>query len=333
VSRVSTRTRAVIACAAVAVLLAACGASPDSTSTGPPPDLFQALPEPAAPPTVIVATPTAVPSATKKAKPKPATGTPSGRGTARGAAAAGQTPAEISAKWKPVGGDEFNGSTLDAAKWGTYDSVGAFGNGTRSPSAISESGGSLHITARNVDGGISGGMADSLGQVYGRWEFRARTDLGRGFGSAILLWPDSEQLSDGELDIMEVPNEKRDLANFVVHSGPQGQTTVGTALPGNFSQWHTFAIEWLPDSITWYVDGRQQYKLTDKSAIPTQPMHLAIQLDQGPKQDWIEAPDATTPAEINLDVDWVHVYAPRTAIPAPPTTPTAPATPTGAPSE
>jgi len=314
VFRVSYRARAVIACSAVVVALAGCGASPDSTSTRPPPELMQALPEPAAAPTTVVPTPQPAPTTTVKVKPKskPATATPPRRGrTASGAAAAGQTPAKIAANWKPVGGDEFNGGALDESKWGTYDSVGAFGNGTRSPSTISQSGSNMRITAKDVDGGMSGGMADSFGQIYGRWEFRAKTDLGRGFGSAILLWPDSEQLSDGELDIMEVPNERRDLANFVVHSGPEGQTTVGTAVGGNFAQWHTFAIEWLPDSITWYVDGKQQYKLTDTAAIPKRSMHLAIQLDQGPKQDWIAAPDATTPAAgINLAVDYVRIYAP-----------------------
>jgi hypothetical protein len=62
-------------------------------------------------------------------------------------------------------------------------------------------------------------MGDSFGQTYGRWEFRARTDHGRGLGSAILLWPDSEKLSDGEIDIAEVPAEQRDKAHFVLHSG------------------------------------------------------------------------------------------------------------------
>ena len=39
-------------------------------------------------------------------------------------------------------------------------------------------------------------------------------------------------------------------------------------------------------------------------------MHLAMQFDQGPKKDWIPAPDATTPAAFSLQVDWLRVYAP-----------------------
>lgn len=322
---VSSRARAVIACVALSAMLTACAASPDSTTTGPSPDLLQALPEPAAAPTTVPATPSVTPTTTKPkpAKPKPATAKPARRGTATGAAAAGQTPAQIAANWKPIGGDEFNGGALDGAKWGTYDSDGAFGFGKRSTSAISQSGGSLHITATKADGGVSGGMADAQGQTYGRWEFRARTGPGAGFGSAILLWPDSEQLSDGEIDIVEVPFPKRDNANFILHSGSDGSSIVGGNMNGDFTQWHTYAVEWLPTSITWYVDGVQRYRVTDSSRIPDTPMHLAIQLDQGPVKDWIPEIDDTTPDAINLDVDWVHVYAPATPVaPSPAASPT-----------
>ncbi len=313
---VSSRARAAIAGVALSALLAACATAPESTTTGPPPDLLQALPEPAVAPTTVLPTPTTVAPTTKAkpAKPRPASAKPGRRGTATGAAAAGQTPGQIAASWKPLGGDEFNGGALSTAKWGTYDSKGAFGNGRRSTSAITQSGGSLHITATKAAGGVSGGMADAQGQTYGRWEFRARTGAGAGFGSAILLWPDSEKLSDGEIDIVEVPFPKRDNANFILHSGSDGSSIVGGSMNGDFTQWHTFAVEWLPTSITWYVDGVQRYRVTDKSRIPDTPMHLAIQLDQGPVKDWIPAIDATTPDRINLDVDWVHVYAPATAV-------------------
>ncbi|HEY0814151.1 MAG TPA: glycoside hydrolase family 16 protein [Pseudonocardia sp.] len=208
--------------------------------------------------------------------------------------------------FKPVGGDEFNAASLNTRKWGTYDSVGGFGYGLRRPSAISVSGGNLVITAA---GNTSGGMGDSFGQVYGRWEVRARTDPGRGFGSAILLWPDSEKLSAGEIDIAEVPDEQRDLVHYVLHSGYDGNTLDGWHLPGDYTQWHTFAVDWLPNQITWYVDGTAVYKVTNRARIPDTSMHLAIQLDEGPVKDWIFPPDTTTPPQIRLQVDWVHVYA------------------------
>jgi Glycosyl hydrolases family 16 len=233
------------------------------------------------------------------------------------------TPANVAGPgFRPIGGDEFNAGSLNMRKWGPYDSVGGFGYGLRRPSAISVSGGSLVITAT---GNTSGGMADSVGQLYGRWEFRARTDPGRGFGSAILLWPDSEKLSDGEIDIAEVPDETRNVVNYVLHSGYDGNTLDGWHVPGDFTQWHTFAVDWLPNQITWFVDGTAVYQVTNRARIPDTPMHLAIQLDEGPVPDWILPPDATTPPQIRLQVDWVHEFALATA--RPPARAPAPAAP------
>jgi beta-glucanase (GH16 family) len=214
-------------------------------------------------------------------------------------------PTDPGPEWRRVTTEDFD--SFRPSAWGRYDSVGGFGNGLRRPSAITVSDGLLHITAR---GNVSGGMAHKLGRTFGRWEFRARTDMGRGFGSAILLWPDSERFpEDGEIDIMEVPSETRDRAHFVVHYGAQNRL-YGSYVEDDFSQWHTFAVDWLPDRIVWYVDGVERFRITDRNLIPRNPMHLAIQFDQGPKKDWIRAPDETTPAAFSLQVDWLRVYGP-----------------------
>ncbi len=315
-SRMRPRARAVLACAATAGLLAGCGSSPST------PDLLSTLPSPAAtvppvPPPSSAAPTTAAPTA------KPGTAA-SGNRSVRVSSGGGSATLGAGTKFRLVGGDEFNSGPLDTKKWGTYDSIGGFGNGLRRPSAITQSGGNLVITA---SGETSGGMADNVGQLYGRWEFRARTDDGRGFGSAILLWPDSEKLSDGEIDIAEVPFEKRDQAHMILHSGPDADPLDGSHVVGDFSQWHTFGVDWLPDHITWYVDGGARFTVTNKAHIPNTPMHLAIQLDMGPVNDWLPAPDATTPPQVHLQVDWVRKYAlASTAAPAPAAPAAAPTT-------
>ncbi|WP_226351395.1 family 16 glycosylhydrolase [Pseudonocardia sp. ICBG601] len=200
-------------------------------------------------------------------------------------------------QWRQVGGDEFDGSRVDRSTWTVYNSPGGFGNGLRRPSAVGVGDGLLTVTARPraAGGGVSGGVAMHDGQLYGRWEFRARTDVGTGYSPAILLWPDSERFpDDGELDMMEIPFGDRHAATAFVHYGAQNHI-LSTASPGDFTQWHTFALDWLPDRITWYVDGVKRWEVTDRRAIPTTPMHLAIQLDQGPASGWIPAPDASTP--------------------------------------
>jgi beta-glucanase (GH16 family) len=279
------RARTAVVGAALALVVAACGSptagSGSPRSTG---DLFSALP------------------GTVSSIPTPPSASPSDKERSA-------VPQDPGPQWKRVTTEDFD--TLRPQAYGLYDSVGAFGNGLRRASAISVSNGVLNITARN--GNVSGGMAHTLGQTYGRWEFRARTDKGRGFGSAILLWPDSERFpQDGEIDIMEVPSETRDRAHFIVHfPGPGGSDKVyGSYAEDDFSQWHTFAVDWLPDRIVFYVDGVERFRVTDRNIIPDKPMHLAMQFDQGPKKDWIAAPDATTPPAFSLQVDWLRVYAP-----------------------
>ncbi len=296
---ISARVRAALAGMAVAVSVAGCaGAEPNPASPDSGPDLYDALPQkvelPPAP--LIVTTTVAAPTATAA----PTTPKPKSEVKKPAAESSGPGP-----EWKRIGGDEFDGG-LDEDAWNLYDSEGGFGNGLRRPEAISVSDGTLKITAR---GEVSGGMGHSFGQTYGRWEFRARTDPGRGFGSAVLLWPDSEQWpEDGEIDMMEVPSENRERAHFVLHWG-EDNNIHGGSVPGDFANWHTFAVEWLPDRITWYVDGKKHYENTDPAAIPTKPMHMTIQLDQGPKKDWLDAPDETTPEEVSLEVDWVRIYS------------------------
>jgi beta-glucanase (GH16 family) len=266
--------------AVLAVVLAACGA-PSTGSPRPGDDPFAGLPGTASPLPVA-------PSASLDDKARSA------------------LPVDPGPEWKRLTSEDFD--TFREHAWSRYDSVGAFGNGLRRPSAITVSDGLLHITAR---GNVSGGMAHKLGQRHGRWEFRARTDKGRGFGSAILLWPDSERFpEDGEIDIMEVPSETRDRAHFVLHFGGAANRLSGSHVEDDFSEWHTFAVDWLPDRLVWYVDGVERFRVVDRAILPKTSMHLAIQLDQGPKKDWIPAPDETTPAATSLQVDWVRVYAP-----------------------
>lgn len=309
-SRTSARVRAAVLCSALAVSITACAsAEPDPAAPVSGPDLFAALPSavPSPTPTFDVVPPTSTQAApTTTSKPPRTTTTTRPRTEGAGGGGAAAAPAAPQLPWRQVAGDEFNTDTLDTTVWTPYDSIGGFGNGLRRPDAISVSDGTLKITSR---GEISGGMAQKFGQTYGRWEFRARSQPGRGLGSVVLLWPDSENWpEDGEINIMEIPGENRDLAHFILHWGAENNT-IGTALAGDFTQWYTFAVEWLPDRVTWYVNGVKQYENTDPVVIPKNSMHLTVQLDQGPVKDWMPPRDETTPPEVAMEVDWVRVYA------------------------
>jgi beta-glucanase (GH16 family) len=294
---------------ALAALLTGCGNAPE-LPTGPVPQGQV----PAAP-TTTTAAPTPAPTTTAAAPttttPRSTTSRPPRTSTTERTPVAVPAAAEADpVAWRPAGGDEFGGA-LNKGTWSAYDSGGGFGNGLRKPDAVSQANGILTITGTAHEGdGVSGGVRYADGQLYGRYEFRARTDRGKGFSAAILLWPDSEQWPrDGELDIMEAPTPNRDVAHTFVHYAVgDSDRSVHGAHPGDYTRWHTFRMDWLPDRITWYVDGVERFETTDRTVIPTKPMHPTIQLDQGPKVNWMDGPDESTPAEVKLQVDWFRIY-------------------------
>ena len=206
--------------------------------------------------------------------------------------------------------DDFNGGSLNISTWGVYNGSGNEGVGYRVPSQVSVGNGELTINGSGLNGGGICWCGSGTGgpTTYGRWEVRARMDAGTGYGPAILLWPSSERWPiDGEIDITEMPEGARNKSHFTVHYGANNSQT-GYTSTGDFTQWHTYTVEWMPDHITYWLDGVQQYTTTNAAAIPRTPMHLAIQNDVGAAGHWIPGRDASTPANVALHVDYIKIY-------------------------
>jgi beta-glucanase (GH16 family) len=209
--------------------------------------------------------------------------------------------------WKMVAHDEFDGDALDKDHWSPYRGRTTDDVGQHDPDNLSVSDGTLKLTSR---GNTSAGMSWDAGQKYGRWEARVRSEKGNGYGPVMLLWPDAEDWPEGgEIDIMEIPKGDRTKASFTVHWGEDDKQD-GKSVQGDFTEWHNFAVEWTPDRIVGYLDGQEIYRTDNADANPPRSMHFAMQQDIGPYgDDWIPAPDATTPATCTFEVDWVRIYS------------------------
>jgi len=195
--------------------------------------------------------------------------------------------------------EEFDGPL--GAAWKVYDGPGHVDNGRRSPSAITTSEGLLTITGDPH--GTTGGMAWDLGQQHGRWEARVRAPASDAtYHALLLLWPDAEDWpAGGEVDFMEMLDRNRQTTNVFLHWGEDNQQDKGE-VKADATQWHNWAVEWTPKSITTYLDGKQWYKTTDTDMLPPRSMHLAIQLDWFPEK-------ADGPVqESTMQVDWVKQY-------------------------
>lgn len=112
---------------------------------------------------------------------------------------------------------------------------------------------------------------------YGRIEVRARLPQGQGLWPAIWMLPEDNRYgawaASGEIDIMEAVNlgepcvkgqpgcvagRETGVLGTLHYGGtaPANQHRgATTAMPGARDGYHTYAVEWGPQEITWFIDG------------------------------------------------------------------------------
>lgn len=234
----------------------------------------------------------------------------------------GAPPGAADPALKLVAVDDFTGTSLNTNNWAPYDENSSNGISHWNPKELTVGGGELDVHSHGKDptgaSNYSGALAWSLGagnQTYGEWAVRAKFDAGAGYGPAILLWPQSNNWpQDGEIDLVESVQPTRDTALSSIHWGdtPPGYRESGKVY-GDFTQWHTYTVDWEPTYVVIAIDGTTVYdtrKSTAHPTIPSTPMHLVIQQEPGPfgGANWIVAPNSSTPDDVVVHVDWVRIY-------------------------
>ena len=236
--------------------------------------------------------------------------------------------------------DEFDGTALNRDDWNVeLHEPGWVNNELQSyvdsPENIYLEDGKLvlkPVETKNADGTVSytSGRVNTQNKhdfKYGIFEARAKVPAGQGFLPAFWMMPTNENLYGqwprcGEIDIMEVLGNDTTRSYGTLHYGnPHNQSQAGCALTeGSFSdEYHTFAVEWEPDRISWYVDGvmihteNDWYSATEGQGEITypapfdQPFYIILNLAVG--GNWPGSPDETTDiAGSAFYVDYVRVY-------------------------
>jgi hypothetical protein len=124
------------------------------------------------------------------------------------------------------------------------------------------------------------------------------------YNALLLLWPDAENYPvGGEIDFMEMTDNTRQSTDLFLHYGAEDSQVHGE-VKIDATQWHNWAVEWTPQGVTTYVDGKRWYHTADTSILPPGPMHLCIQLDWFPGEGH---GGGVRPSE--MQVDWVRQYA------------------------
>jgi len=243
-----------------------------------------------------------------------------------------QTGGPVTA-WNIIWSDEFNGTSISPTNW-TFDvGGGGWGNSeleyyTSRTNNAYVSNGLLHIVAQKEAYGGNNYTSARMkteglySKEYGRIEWRAKLPNGVGFWPALWLlgtnitsvgWPGC-----GEIDAME--NKGSDLTQVQgsLHSGSD-ETAVYT-LPngGSVTNFHTYMLQWLTNSIQFYVDDQLYETQTNWSdslgSYPTpfnQPFFIIMNVAVGgnylgnPITNYINS-SSIFPGD--MQVDYVRVY-------------------------
>lgn len=268
--------------------------------------------------------------------------------------------------WTLVWADEFDGDAVDRNKWdfdignGFYDYrshtwVPGWGNEelqyyTAEPENIVVADSCLTIRAvrapmhgcgytsarlktRKRDGTVL------FSKLYGRVEIRARVPWGKGLWPALWMLPVDDRYggwaASGEIDLMEIVGEQpREVLNSI-HFGSsypsRSLITTTYALPEErlVSDWHTYAVEWEPGEIRFFVnevqtctyrhwwscsrrvDGQGVEAASEADLNPwpapfDQPFYLLMNVAVGGNFPGVPNEQTRFPAE--LVVDYVRVY-------------------------
>jgi beta-glucanase (GH16 family) len=212
--------------------------------------------------------------------------------------------------------EEFNENTLNEDIWHAQYRWGPKNHPELqyyTPEALDINDGILRIKAekRRMEkmSYISGVIAsyDKFTFTYGYVEMRARLPAGQGLWPAFWLHLNNDDLV-GEIDIFEMLGHEPDLIYMSTHfPGRNGESEdeTHTYQGPDFSQdYHTFAVDWQPEAITWYVDGIQRSQISHD--IPSGPMYILANLAVGGA--WGGNPDRTTRFPAYYDIDYIRVY-------------------------
>jgi beta-glucanase (GH16 family) len=260
-----------------------------------------------------------------------------------------QAPDPGPAGWKLAWSDEFNsraGTPPNPQTWGyeigdgTVNGIPGWGNSeleyyTNSrENAATDGRGNLVITVRQADGSLmcyygpcqytsARLLSKNRFEVaYGRIESRIKVPRGAGLWPAFwslgtdidrVGWPQT-----GEIDFMEnvgrLPNRVFGTIHGPGYSG--GQSFGGIYdLPNPVADdFHTFAVEWQPGEIRWYIDGIQYHRARPSDVTPNQwvfdhPFFMLLNVAVGGNFGGAVGNDTIFPQA--MTVDYIRLYQAR----------------------
>jgi len=228
------------------------------------------------------------------------------------------------AKWALSWADEFDGAAVDPANWIVQNGASNVNNELEyySPTDVYLESGSLVLKSeiatngarRYASGEVRSGNLHTVKQGDAV-EWRTQAPSGKG------IWPANWLVNtqcDGlngcginwppEIDVLELQGSAPTI-NLMTHwwstyPNEQHETTSFVSTVSLADDYHTYRVEWFPDSVVWYMDGVQRAKHT--SNITFGLMQIVMNTAVGGLFDG--NPDQTTVFPQYHRIDYVRVY-------------------------
>lgn len=222
--------------------------------------------------------------------------------------------------WVLTFDDEFNGNSLDLSKWGyvtPYWDWRLAAQSKADPSAVVEGNGVLQLLTYLTDPNGPPTQANTttgqiwtlntFSQKYGWFEFRCKMAPGAGMDETCWLLSAYGGTEYQEIDMPEWLGNRPTTLYLAHWFVPPGGNWSGTLTHSTGPDWsadfHTYAVNWQPDSLTYYVDGIQYWQTTDH--VPQEPLFLLV--TSGSSSGWGGDINAST-CPNSMVLDYVRVY-------------------------
>jgi beta-glucanase (GH16 family) len=221
--------------------------------------------------------------------------------------AAGVLAADPTGGRKLMFSDDFNGETVDEAKWNLPTN--------RETAFIAKAGKDkvLRISLRKAEDMIQWNTLTTKGkfeQLYGYFEFSARMPVYKGHTAVFRLGPADEKVLPAMLVLFEglgadqiMPWARRNDDAGQRDFRPEGKLTQYLKAGEASKKFNTYGVLWTEKSFTWFINGKKVHQV-DKQDVP-KPMHvlLANRVSEAerPSLNLKQLPD-------DVDIDWVKVW-------------------------
>ncbi len=155
--------------------------------------------------------------------------------------------------------------------------------------------------------------ASSFSQLYGYFEMKAELPVGNGVGGAFWLLPQDGSWPP-EIDVEENLGQDPGTVYQTLHDGTPSNVSnlqIPVSVPGGnvAAGYHTYGVDWEPDTTTFYLDGKATGSFATPAALH-KPMYMILQDNTaGSNPNWGRSVDGSTPFPADFKVDYVRAYA------------------------